>query len=290
MFQENGRKGVSLSIKSKDMINKGISVEVEELQKKIRFQEDFLLNISHDLRNPLNVILSVLQCMKYVENDATEKREEYLSIIKRNSLKMVKLINNLIDTTKMEREYFTLKKQNLDIVSFIEGAIVSIDKYAEQKNIQLIFDSNKEKCITAFDPEAMDRIILNLLSNAIKFSDLGGNVWINIYSNDEFVNISVRDNGPGISKEDQEYVFNRFVQTSNSKNSEQSGSGIGLDLVRYLVKLHDGNIKLISDEGVGSEFIITLPIKIDSNIESENRLLPNRRIEQLEIEFSDIYL
>lgn len=272
------------------MINKSISVDVEELQKKIRFQEDFLLNISHDLRNPLNVILSVLQCMKYVENDATEKREEYLSIIKRNSLKMVKLINNLIDTTKMEREYFTLKKQNLDIVSFIEGAIVSIDKYAEQKNIQLIFDSNKEKCITAFDPEAMDRIILNLLSNAIKFSDFGGNVWINIYSNNEFVNISVRDNGPGISKEDQEYVFNRFIQTSNSKNSEQSGSGIGLDLVKYLVKLHDGNIKLISDEGVGSEFIITLPIKIDYNIESENRLLSNKRIEQLEIEFSDIYL
>lgn len=272
------------------MIDKGITEEIEDLQKKIKFQEDFLLNISHDLRSPLNVILSVLQCMKYVDNDATDKRDEYLSIIKRNSLKMVKLINNLIDTTKIEREYFTLKKQNLDIVSFIEGAIVSIDKYAEQKNIQLLFDSNKEKYIVAFDPEAMDRIILNLLSNAIKFSNPNSNVWIHIYVDKEYVNISVKDNGPGIAKEDQKYVFNRFIQSSSSKNSEQSGSGIGLDLVRYLVKLHDGNIQLKSTEGNGSEFIVKLPKKIDKNIENETRLLSNRRIEQLEIEFSDIYL
>lgn len=268
--------------------------KVKELNNSIKLQEDFLLNISHDLRNPINVILSILQCFKYLDNTEKDqknakKKKEYRKLIKRNTLKMVKLIDNLIDTTKLEGNYYKINKQNLDIINIIEGIIVSVDKYAKQKRIELIFDTNVEECITALDPECIDRIIMNLLSNAIKFSNEGSNILVCIFVDKENIKISMKDEGQGISPKDQESVFNRFVQANQGKN-ESKGSGIGLELVNHLTKLHGGNISLKSEIGVGSEFIITLPIN-KINIEDESyELVKRNKIEQLEVEFSDIYL
>lgn len=268
--------------------------KVKELNNSIKLQEDFLLNISHDLRNPINVILSILQCFKYLDNTEKDqknakKKKEYRKLIKRNTLKMVKLIDNLIDTTKLEGNYYKINKQNLDIINIIEGIIVSVDKYAKQKRIELIFDTNVEECITALDPECIDRIIMNLLSNAIKFSNEGSNILVCIFVDKENIKISMKDEGQGISPKDQESVFNRFVQANQGKN-ESKGSGIGLELVNHLTKLHGGNISLKSEIGVGSEFIITLPIN-KINIEDESyELVKRNKIDQLEVEFSDIYL
>ena len=268
--------------------------KVKELNNSIKLQEDFLLNISHDLRNPINVILSILQCFKYLDNTEKDqknakKKKEYRKLIKRNTLKMVKLIDNLIDTTKLEGNYYKINKQNLDIINIIEEIIVSVDKYAKQKRIELIFDTNVEECITALDPECIDRIIMNLLSNAIKFSNEGSNILVCIFVDKENIKISMKDEGQGISPKDQESVFNRFVQANQGKN-ESKGSGIGLELVNHLTKLHGGNISLKSEIGVGSEFIITFPIK-KVKIEDESyELVKRNKIDQLEVEFSDIYL
>lgn len=267
-----------------------VSVITETIKKNAR-QEDFLLNISHDLRGHLNVILSVMQVINYGCACVTDKKvREYLEIIRKNSLKMLRLVNNLIDTTKLENNYYVLNKKNLDIISMIESTVNCIDKYAKQKNIQLIFDTNEEECIMAIDPEAMDRIIMNLLSNAIKFSYSNTNVYIDIFALNNEIKISVRDEGPGIAKEYQEKIFNRFYQMENNKNKDSIGSGIGLDLVHYLVKAMDGEIIVNSDEGKGCEFIITLPI---TNVkETENHCLnddKSNKIQMLEIEFSDIY-
>lgn len=267
---------------------------IEDLNNSIKLQEDFLLNISHDLRNPINVILSILQCFKYLDNTEKDqknakKKKEYRRLIKRNTLKMVKLIDNLIDTTKLEGNYYKINKKNVDIVSIIEGIVGSVDKYAKQKKIELIFDTNVEECITAVDPESIDRIIMNLLSNAIKFSDEGGHVLVYIFVDKEEVKISIKDEGHGISTEDQELVFNRFVQ-ANQGNNESKGSGIGLELVNHLTKLHGGNISLKSELGVGSEFIVTLPIKKINEDDEIHELVKRNKIDQLEVEFSDIYL
>ena len=267
---------------------------IEDLNNSIKLQEDFLLNISHDLRNPINVILSILQCFKYLDNTEKDqknakKKKEYRRLIKRNTLKMVKLIDNLIDTTKLEGNYYKINKKNVDIVSIIEGIVGSVDKYAKQKKIELIFDTNVEECITAVDPESIDRIIMNLLSNAIKFSDEGGHVLVYIFVDKEEVKISIKDEGYGISTEDQELVFNRFVQ-ANQGNNESKGSGIGLELVNHLTKLHGGNISLKSELGVGSEFIVTLPIKKINKDDEIHELVKRNKIDQLEVEFSDIYL
>ncbi len=268
---------------------------IHDLQRKNGLQEDFLLNISHDLRSPINVILSVLQCLKYEEtsnknsiNDV--KRKEYRDIMRRNSLKIVKLIDNLIDVSKLEKNYYTLNKYNIEVINLIESTVTSIEKYAEQKNISVIFDTNVEECICAVDPEAIDRIMMNLLSNAIKFSETNKEILVNVIVDEKNLIISVKDNGIGIKKEDQKLIFNRFIQAQSGEKSEFKGSGIGLDLVNYLCKAHGGNIKLVSEYGHGSNFIVTLPRTLIDADDNDYRFNRRSRIEQLEVEFSDIYL
>ena len=286
---------VNLSNENIKELSKNELIEVvNQLSNQIKLQEDFLLNISHDLRNPINVILSILQCYKYIDTNNNErftsKNKEYGKLIRRNTLKMVKLIDNLIDTTKLEGNYYKINKKNLDIVNIVEGIVFSVDKYAKQKDIELVFDTNVEECITAVDPECLDRIIMNLLSNAIKFSDVGGHVLVYIYVDKNNIKITVKDQGRGISAEDQELVFNRFVQANQANNIESKGSGIGLELVKYLTGLHGGDISLKSELGVGSEFILTLPISKVEDCVEDHKFVNTNKIDKLEIEFSDIYL
>ena len=265
---------------------------IKKLEKRMELQEKFLLNVSHDLRSPINTILSILQSLKYIDNDkyADDKINEYRAMIKRNSYKMMKLVDNLIDTTKIEEKYYNLNKQAIDVVSLIENTILSMDKYAKQKSIELIFDTNEEEAIVLLDPEAIDRIIVNLVSNAIKFSPKDSTVMTNLYVDENTIKIVVKDNGPGIAKEDQKIIFNRFMQSQKNKESSNEGSGIGLDLVSNLVKLHNGNITLNSTVGVGSEFIISIPKISASVIQKSYKALSYDKVQQLEIEFSDIYL
>ncbi|NFN77719.1 HAMP domain-containing histidine kinase [Clostridium botulinum] len=269
-----------------ELIDKYIDVNNHE-----NLQENLLLNVSHDLRSPLNVILSILQFYESGYITGSDNMSKYMTSIKRNSYRMLKLIDNLIDTTRLDKNYYKIERRNLDIVKLIENTISSIDKYAKQKNISLIFDTNVEKCIMAIDPEAIDRIIMNLLSNAIKFSYNDGNVYINLWKRNNQLNISVKDEGMGIPLKEQKKIFNRFMQSSNHKKIEQSGSGIGLALVESLTKAHNGKILLNSEEDRGSEFIIKLPIiKLSENNEDNHIINAKTNIEMLEIEFSDIYL
>lgn len=283
-------KNMKLSDLTKEQL-----IDIVKVQKRtIDLQENFLINISHDLRSPVNSILSVLQCLKYLDGDNSkeikEKTNEYRKIIKRNSLKIIKLIDNLIDTTKLEGENYKLNKTNIDIVNVVESIVDSIEVYANEKNINIIFDTNVEEFIINADLEAIDRMVMNLLSNAIKFSPVDEVIEVTLNVEKDKVKISVKDNGMGIAEEEQKKIFNRFEQATNSKRIEGKGSGIGLDLVSYLVKAHGGNIELKSKLNEGSEFIVTLPVGKLNIIEEKHELMSRNKVEQLEIEFSDIYL
>ena len=283
-------KNMKLSDLTKEQL-----IDIVKVQKRnLDLQENFLINISHDLRSPVNSILSVLQCLKYLNGDNSkeikEKTNEYRKIIKRNSLKIIKLIDNLIDTTKLEGESYNLNKTNIDIVNVVESIVDSIEVYANQKNINIIFDTNVEEFIINADLEAIDRIVMNLLSNAIKFSPIDETIEVTLNAEKDKVQISVKDNGMGIAEEEQKKIFNRFEQATNSKRVEGKGSGIGLDLVSYLVKGHGGKIELKSKLNEGSEFIVTLPVGKLNIIEEKHELMSRNKVEQLEIEFSDIYL
>lgn len=233
--------------------------------------DDHIANISHELRTPINIISSASQVLtQKLDNVNCEKKYQfiqYTNIIDKNISRMVKLIDNLIDTTKIEEGMFDHKPKNEDIVKFVEDICLSVDEFAKYNKTKIIFDTNVEEKIIAFDPESMERVLLNLLSNAIKFNNSKENIYVNMNCNEK-IQISVRDSGIGIEDDKLDYIFEKFSQIENVDKRE--GSGIGLFLVKSIVKKHGGNITVNSKINKGSEFIVTLPnILIDEKKDSD---------------------
>ncbi|WP_238883354.1 sensor histidine kinase KdpD [Clostridium sp. YIM B02551] len=255
-------------------------------------REDFILNIAHDLRTHLNVVLSVIQLLKIKHksvNEGDKKWEEYTQTITKSCYKMLKLVNNLIDVTKLENDYFICNKENLDIICLVENIVNSVNEYAKCKNISIIFDTNEEECKMSVDPEVIDRIVMNLLSNAIKFSPKNSEILVNLTVSEEEVKIEFKDQGPGIPKEEMELIFNRFHKVVKNITSEYEGNGIGLNLVYNLVKTHNGNISVYNNTDKGCNFVVTLPRCIDEECGCSRKIKANTKVQVLEIEFSDIY-
>jgi signal transduction histidine kinase len=192
----------------------------------------------------------------------------------------------------MEVGFFSLHLKNNNIIKFIEDITLSIVKYASLKGINIVFDTEIEEKITAFDAEKIEKIMLNLLSNSIKFTKHGGNIDVTIYDRKEYILISVKDTGVGIPLDMLEKIFDTFAQVDASFRRHAEGSGIGLSLVKSLVKMHEGEITVKSQLGIGSEFIIKLPIKLmesESNAHKHKASDLNYNVEKTKIEFSDIY-
>ncbi|MGO5075244.1 ATP-binding protein [Clostridium sporogenes] len=250
---------------------------------------EFLSNISHELKTPLNVIFTAVQLLGFYEKDVDyEKEDKYLKLIKQNCYRLMKLINNLLDTTKLDSGYLKLNLVNYNIISLIEEITLSVTSYAESKGINIIFDTNVEDKIIAVDPDKIERIILNLLSNSIKFTNLGGNIFVNIIDSGESVYIHVKDTGVGIPSDKLESIFERFFQVDKTLKKNKEGTGIGLHLVKSFVEMHKGEVTINSELGKGTEFIIKLPaIVCDENIKAKN-VVYEANIERINMEFSDI--
>ena len=183
-----------------------------------KMQQEFFANISHELRTPLNLIFSSLQIIKFIKKESCEKEREfnkYINIIEQNSKRLLKLVNNLIDSTKMKCGYYKYNPKNGNVVSFIEDISMSVAEFAKQNNIDLIFDTNVEEKIMAFDFEKLERIMLNLLSNSIKYNKANGKIEVLLNDCGDSFNIAVRDTGIGIPSDKLEYIFERFRQVEN---------------------------------------------------------------------------
>ena len=262
-----------------------------------KIQQEFFANISHELRTPLNLIFGSLQLIKSVEKEVLEKRNslnKYIDIIDQNSKRLLKLVDNLIESTRMKCGYYEYNPKNYDIVSFVENISMSVADFAKQNNIDLIFDTDVEEKIMAFDLEKLERIMLNLLSNSIKYNKAQGQIEVLLNDcNDTFV-ITVKDTGVGIPSDKLMYIFERFRQVENRFNKSTEGSGIGLSLVKDLIEIQGGTIEVKSELGVGSEFIIKLPVKILSDDSNIDKVYFNNDyhdlVKRMNIEFSDIYI
>ncbi|MBK5240957.1 PAS domain S-box protein [Clostridium sp.] len=261
-----------------------------------KLRTDFFANISHELRTPINVILGALQLMnlKFDElfKEKDEKSKKYLKTMKQNCYRLVRLIDNLIDVTKIDAGYFEIHLNNCNIVSVIEEITLSVAEYVENKGISLIFDTEIEEKIIACDKDKIERIMLNLISNAIKFTNLGGDILVNIFERSDNIVVCVRDTGIGIPKEKQSCIFDRFIQVDKSLTRNREGSGIGLSLVKELVEMHGGKIFLESEVNKGSKFSFELPIKqlqASKDKYFNSKFNANSNIEKINIEFSDIY-
>ncbi|MBU3145077.1 PAS domain-containing sensor histidine kinase [Clostridium sp. CF012] len=266
-----------------------------QLEKNLKMQEEFFINISHEIKTPLNVIFSTTQLFGlYMKNNSIienqDKLENYINVITQNCNRQSKLVNNLVDLSKIESGFFKLHMSNENIVSVVEDIVQSVSEYVENKGLKLVFDTDVEEKNIACDPTNIERVMLNLISNAIKFSMAGDEIFVNIHDKVDSVEISVKDTGIGIESDYLDVIFERFKQVDKSLSRNAEGSGIGLCLVKSIVELHGGNIKLESELGKGSKFTIEFPNRIlaasydsieDKNIRSE--------LQTINIEFSDIY-
>ena len=253
---------------------------------------DFFVNISHELRTPVNLISSTIQLIKLNLKNLSKEDEniisKYIDIMESNSMRLIRLINNLIDSTKIDAGFVKFTPINADIIKFIEDVCDSVVDYVDFNKMNLIFDTDREEEIVLFDPDIIERILLNLLSNAVKFNKVGGTIYVNLYTKDDEIRITVRDEGIGIPKEKLSSIFKRFEQLQTKNKIEKQGSGIGLYLVKSLVTLHGGNIKVESKVNEGSKFIVTIPKKVLENGEElviDEKEKANRKVN---IEFSDI--
>lgn len=269
----------------------------EALRKAIDMKDEFLSLISHEFKTPLTVINSAIQAMEFIcRNELSDKSRGFLNKIRQNSNRQWKLVNNLLDITRINAGHFKICKTNTDIVALTRAITESITVFAEQKRIKLSFSSTLKKKVIGIDEEKYERIILNLLSNAVKFTQEGKPVSVKVYQKIVKgkckVCIQVKDKGVGIPLNKQDLIFERFGQVDSSLSRQAEGTGIGLSLVKMLVEILDGEITLESREGVGSTFIIILPvIKIkETPIEKMiNENAGNRLVQATAIEFSDIY-
>ena len=252
-----------------------------------RLKAHFVSNISHELKTPITVIMSVIQLVQVKNNEY--KNNHNIEIINSNCQRLLRLINNIIDIEKFDNHKLKLDLENINIVNLIEDIISSINPYAKSKNLRIIFDTNDEDIVMALDCAKIERVLLNLLSNAIKFSYVDGIIYVNVNKKEENVIISIRDFGIGMSEKYLDKIFDRFIQVDNTMTRKNEGSGIGLSIVKSFVSLHNGNISVKSKENEGSEFIINLPINL---IEDKELFLYDSEVLDFNIktELSDIYM
>ncbi len=286
-----GRGEIDIAVSFIDISDEiNMEIELEKLKVYDKEKNDFISNISHELRTPLNIFYSTIQLLDTISKnkncDFRLKYEEYKKTLHINCKRMNRLINNIIDISKIDEGILKTNFGNYNIVSIVEDVTLSVVNYATLKSISIQFDTDTEEHIIKCDPLMIEKVMLNLLSNAIKFSKEGSSVHISIEESNEYIIINVEDEGIGILKEYHDKIFDKFFQVDKTSTRINEGSGIGLSIVKSIVDIHNGYIKVDSQLGIGSKFSIYLP-----NIYNKNSNVKTYNVndENIQIELSDIY-
>lgn len=239
--------------------------EASRLKEMDAVKNRLFTNITHEFRTPLTVISGMTD---QIEENPKEWFKEGLSMIRRNTNRLLELVNQMLDLTKLESGKTTLHNQQGDIINYLKYIVESIHSFAESKKIQVHFHEEGEELMMDFDPEKIHQILINLLSNALKFTPTGGHVYVLVRAVSEKdspqkgskLQVKVKNTGAGIPEDLLPYIFDRFYQADDSTTRVGEGSGIGLALVKELVKLMKGDISVKSKVGKDTEFTLLLPI------------------------------
>lgn len=229
-----------------------------------QLQTEQFSSISHEFKTPINIILSSLDLLKlklHSENPQNydETYAQYMYYMEQNCYKLLRLVSNLLDSTKMENRSLKLMTSQCEIKSFLENTLHSIHTFASKCDVELHFTTDvSQPCYLNCDRDRVDRILLNLLSNSIKHMPRGGNIFVSLRQDPDYVYITVRDEGEGIQPEFLPHIFDRFRTGNDSFIKNDEGTGLGLFIVKGLVELHRGVITAESTLGKGSAFTFSL--------------------------------
>lgn len=236
---------------------KQLSRAMDEMIKVDELKNQFFANISHEIRTPLTLSLGPIKAL-FEEKDVNSKDYFYLDIVQKNLLRLSKLINEILDFSKIESGKMDYVFQKIDIVKLTKYCHSILKGAAHNKNIELTFSTNSDKCEIYIDQQKIEKVIINLLSNAYKFTDSGGKIKINLTEERDTVKVSISDTGIGIPEDLHIKIFDRFSQVDSSSTRKYSGTGIGLAMVKEYILIHNGEISLESTPKHGSNFTITL--------------------------------
>lgn len=253
-------------------------IHAEEMgEAKIKF----FMNISHEIRTPLTLIITPL--LSLIKEDKEPHRQGIYEIIRKNSERILHLINQMMDLRKIDKGQMVMRMCQTDMVAFINEEYELFRQQALAKNIDFEYQHDSDELPVWIDRNNFDKVIINILSNAFKFTPTAGHILLSLTHTDHHAYISVKDSGIGIPKDKLETIFQRFYQTPADPNDRNVGTGIGLDLTRSLVELHYGTISARNNEGEkgskfehGSEFIIRIPL-------GKDHLKPEELIDEEEV-------
>lgn len=264
-------------------------IHAEEMgEAKIKF----FMNISHEIRTPLTLIITPL--LSLIKEDKEPHRQGIYEIIRKNSERILHLINQMMDLRKIDKGQMVMRMCQTDMVAFINEEYELFKQQALAKNIDFEYQHDSEELPVWIDRNNFDKVIINILSNAFKFTPTAGHILLSLTHTDHHAYISVKDSGIGIPKDKLETIFQRFYQTSADPSDRNVGTGIGLDLTRSLVELHYGTISARNNEGEkgskfehGSEFIIRIPLGKD-HLKPEELIDEEKVKEEQNLELAEV--
>jgi len=230
----------------------------QEIEKAAMIRQEFSANVSHELKTPLHAISGYAELL---ENGLVKEEDikPFAAKIHNESLRMTRLIEDIIDLTKLDNGGTEMKWETCDFFRITENAVDSLEAAASEMNVSII-TSGENAPMTAI-PQMLYSIAYNLCDNAIKYNHNGGSVSVSVTQNEQDTVLTVKDTGIGIPEEDQKRVFERFYRVDKSRSREVGGTGLGLSIVKHAVMIHGGKITLNSVVGEGTEFIVTIPTK-----------------------------
>jgi signal transduction histidine kinase len=240
--------------------NEALEEENHRVQELNRLKSEFVSLVSHELRTPLTAMTGSLDLLLEDGGDqSAAKPRQLLSIVKKNADRLVKLIDDLLDLSRLESGKFELRTTTVDIGALITEVASLLQPQIEAKGQQLTLDQSEALPFVTGDAERIRQILLNLLSNAHKYTPPGGQIWVMTRDEGEQVRIDVRDNGVGLSADEQARLFDKFFRAQHPATQEVAGTGLGLAITRSLVEMQGGQITVISAPGQGATFSFTLP-------------------------------
>lgn len=259
---ENQIDGVTMVFQDVDALKRHtatLELARQQAETANRAKDEFLSNLSHELRNPLNIIQGWTQMLRTRRLDQATVTSA-LEIIERNVKAQSQLINDILDTSRIVNGKLNLSTRPIDLLLVVQAAIETVQLLAEAKNIQIV--SNLSSEIIVGDAERLQQVLYNLLLNAIKFTPEGGRIEVRLMSDKTHAQIQVSDTGQGISPDLLPYIFERFRQGDSSTTKAKPGLGLGLSIAQYLVELHGGMVQAESPgSGLGATFTVRLPKK-----------------------------
>lgn len=235
---------------------------LEKIKKLDHQKTLFFQNISHEFRTPLTLIIGPLQrAMSGAYGPVETVLKKQLAMVLQNANRLLRLINQLLDVSKLDAGKMSPNLETINFSRLTAAVVDAFQAWAGSAGVSLVTTSDEPDVMLACDAEMMEKVVSNLVSNALKFTPRGGKITIRVSSVGErpAVRLSVRDTGVGISKEDAPLIFDRFQQINGTAGGERQGTGIGLNLAKELVKMHRGTIRVKSEEGLGTEFVVTIP-------------------------------